>query len=191
MAVCWQHKYTVEIKGISIQRSYDSVKNFSSIASVSFPRDIANGYIDPAPPYTKMFYRLFIAFDSGVYMFTPSQRPVVDNHFDMARAIQKVKDDNYVKDPANPKKDLPVYPSRRIYTNKDNTVVINIPEYENDTYSVKFFDDEYKAIYTVSRITDGYLTIERGNFKRSGWFFFELYKNEELLEKNRFYIAKD
>jgi len=192
ISVSWQHRYSNEIKGISIQRSYDSIRNFSSIVTVDNPRDIANGFIDLNAPYPKMFYRLFIAFDSGNYLFTTSQRPVIDNDFDMARALKKIREDNQPKTPVLiPKKTEPAYPSQRIYTNKENNVVINIAEFTDNTFSVKFFDEEYKPLFNLNRITESYLIMERGNFKRASWFFFEIYKNGELLEKNRFYIPKD
>src|SRR6478609_9012266 len=60
----WQNQYPGQVKGITVQRSFDSAKNFSSIATVVNPQNTVNGFADNNPPYNKMFYRLFVGFDS-------------------------------------------------------------------------------------------------------------------------------
>src|SRR5689334_13887922 len=81
ISVSWQNKYQKKIESITIQSSFDSLKKFSSLKVVSVPNDFVNGYFDLDVPYEKMFYRLFIVFDSGAYIFTPSKRPDVDPRF--------------------------------------------------------------------------------------------------------------
>jgi hypothetical protein len=210
ISVSWLNKYTAVVKGISIQRSYDSSKSFSSITAVVNPNDAVNGFMDLNAPYDKMYYRLFIAFDSGAYIFTASQRPDPDPDFDFTNVMIKLREENALKTATErnagkiqpavksenqgkplPKKEEIPYPSQRIYTGKDNNIVISIPDFKPDRYVIKFFDEENKPLFVLNKITESDFVIEKFNFFHTGWFFFELYEDEKLLEKNKFYIPKD
>jgi hypothetical protein len=206
ISVSWLNKYTAVVKGISIQRSYDSSKSFSSITNVVNPNDAVNGFMDLNAPYDKMFYRLFIAFDSGAYIFTASQRPEVDPSFDFTNVMIKLREENAAERKGGkikpivksenqgstlPKKEEIPYPSQRIFTGKDNNIVISIADFKPDRYVIKFFDEEKKPLFVLNKITEGDFVIEKFNFLHTGWFFFELYEDEKLLEKNKFYIPKD
>jgi hypothetical protein len=94
VSVSWQNKYTKEVKGISIQSSFDSLKKYSTIKAIPNPADEVNGFFDIDVPYEKMFYRLFIVFDSGAYIFTASKRPEVDPKFDLQKSLSKAREAN-------------------------------------------------------------------------------------------------
>ncbi len=81
ISVFWLNNYKRPVKGISVQRSYDSTKNFFSIASILNPQNSINGFTDSMAPYNKMYYRLFIGFDTGVYLLTRSKRCVRTFHY--------------------------------------------------------------------------------------------------------------
>jgi hypothetical protein len=66
-----------------------------------------------------------------------------------------------------------------------------LPDYNANKYVVKFYNEENERLFELTKITEGFLIIEKVNFLHAGWFFFEIYKNEILLEKNKFYIPKD
>ena len=76
IVVSWRNEYKIPVSVINIQRSFDSTKNFSTIGSVLNPQNLENGYADDKPPYTKMYYRLFISFEGGAYLFSSTARPV-------------------------------------------------------------------------------------------------------------------
>jgi len=103
--ISWFNKYPQRVKGISIQRSYDSSKSFSSIASAPNPVYAANYFIDERPPYNKMFYRLFITFDSGGYVFSESKRAVPDTAFNFAELVKKIAEENKPKTASSKKID--------------------------------------------------------------------------------------
>ena len=257
VSISWQNKYDKVIRGITIQSSFDSLKKFSSLKTVPVPDDEVNGFYDTDVPYEKMFYRLFIVFDSGAYVFTPSKRPEVDPKFDLQKSLAKtreanralideskkaektakgetgkvnipvskitepVKEETVNSKPSKPvkqetqpvtqteelkpeavkqetvkpeiitKKEPVSTVSRIIYTGKDNNVVINLPDFNKYKYVVKFFDENKEHLFELNKITEGYLIIEKVNFLHAGWFYFELYKNDALVEKNKFYIPKD
>lgn len=73
----WINSYPV-VKQISIQRSFDSVLSYKTILTVPDPMAIQNGYMDTKAANDHMFYRLYILLDNGRYLFSPSQRPVID-----------------------------------------------------------------------------------------------------------------
>lgn len=231
ITVLWLNQYPKQVNGISVQRSYDSTKNFTSIASVFNPQNTVNGYTDINPPYDKMYYRLFIGFDTGVYILTESKRPEVNSSIDYTQLIieinalyekniqlykEKVEAQriaaqllaarNPTKKQSNntkPKTNITegdeedfntgpaTFPSRRIFTNKDNNVVVKLANAKTNKYSITFFTEDYRSLFTINNVTDDYFTIEKVNFSSAGWYSFEIFRNDQLYEENKIYIAKD
>ncbi|MES1221755.1 MAG: hypothetical protein ABUT20_40030 [Bacteroidota bacterium] len=76
--ISWKNNYDV-VKQISIQRSADSLRNFKTILSVADPTSKENGFADSKAPAGNLFYRLFIVFDNGGFVFTQTKRPVLDS----------------------------------------------------------------------------------------------------------------
>ncbi|MEI8059659.1 MAG: hypothetical protein WCG67_05830, partial [Ferruginibacter sp.] len=223
--VSWVNNYKAPVSTINIQRSYDSLKNYTTIGSVLNPQNIENGYADATPPYNKMYYRVFISFEGGTYLFSNIVKPIkeklpaslmqlVDSlHPFLERENWAVKSTinnalkpkslaleklsgviteadesrrpllskgnwaaqgtitNNVKTTVigiQPKPQLPVintnteiitYPSRRIYTGKDNNIVVYLPNAETKKYTIKFFDENENLVFELNKITEPYLTI--------------------------------
>lgn len=238
--VSWRNQYPLEVKTINIQRSYDSLKNYSTIGTVLAPQNAENGFVDETPPYNKMYYRVFISFDGGDYIFSDAVRPVKDIPppqplFTQETIVDPFKKADIAKQPLKePKKEIgpgkkgkaapvskkekevisknnktkpepPVkqevtdtekeestgYPSRRIYTGRENNLVISLANADNRKYSIRFYDEGNKFLFELNRVKENYLIIEKVNFMHAGWFYFELFDNGRMIEKNRFYIAKD
>jgi hypothetical protein len=72
--ISWRNNYPI-INQISIQRSNDSLRNFTTLLTVPDPTLPANGVVDNKAPHPNFYYRLFIVLEGGKYIFTPSQRP--------------------------------------------------------------------------------------------------------------------
>lgn len=93
VVVSWLNDYEKPITDIFIQRSFDSVRNFSTIGSVLIPQNKENGYPDNAPPYDHMYYRVSIVFQGGGYVVGPSCKPsrVIENlaPIDITDTLQK------------------------------------------------------------------------------------------------------
>ena len=75
--ISWTNNYN-SVSQISIQRSYDSTKNFQTLLTVPDPRVKQNGFVDAKAPTPFMFYRLFIVLEGGSYVFSKSKRAVWD-----------------------------------------------------------------------------------------------------------------
>jgi hypothetical protein len=203
----WKNEYQLPVSNINIQRSYDSLKNFTTIGTVLNPQNKENGYSDNEPPYNKMYYRVFIAFEGGSYIISPSVRPVklppvIISDTLITGDTTITKDQPLLPWQVDPRADTafqappPVkneiaYPSLRIFTAKDNNVIIHLPDALLKKYEVKFFDHLEKELFQLSSLTDEYLIIEKVNFRHSGWFYFEIYEDGKLIEKNKFFVPKD
>lgn len=187
-SVCWQNNYSKPVRGISIQRSYDSSKGFTSIFSVPNPRLPVNGFLDESTYYPKMFYRLFITFDSGVYIFTAAKQPEIDANFDYLKVVKQALKEKGVS--TNPEPRISLL-SNYIYTGKDNNIIINLPDFKPDKYVVKIFDENDELLFELKKLTEGYLIVDKANFLHGGWFHFEIYNEGELMEKNKFNIPRD
>ena len=71
--ISWRNGYP-EVNQISIQRSTDSLRNFTTLLTVPDPRIPENGFVDGKANGTKMYYRIFILFPNSKYLFTKSRR---------------------------------------------------------------------------------------------------------------------
>ena len=73
----WQNAYPV-VTQISIQRSFDSLRNYKTILTVPDPSIPQNGFVDTKAPTEFQYYRLFIVLDSGKYVFTRPRKAIFD-----------------------------------------------------------------------------------------------------------------
>lgn len=78
IVVSWTNPYA-DIRQLSIQRSYDSVKGYKTILTMADPTTPQNGYVDNKAPNERMFYRLYIMLEGGRYLFSTARRPVVNS----------------------------------------------------------------------------------------------------------------
>ncbi|MDO9376027.1 MAG: hypothetical protein Q7T76_16515 [Ferruginibacter sp.] len=185
--ISWKNSYGARISNINIQRSSDSLKRFYTVGTILNPMNRENGYVDTKPPLGRIFYRVFVAFEGGDYVFSKSYKPELDT-----TVVSEVMADLMVEDKKEAKV-LPsgFVPSKFVYTGKDNNVIINLPGAEGRKFSIKFFDEAEKPVFELSSIKEPYLILEKVNFLHAGWFNYQLFDNNILLEKFKFYIPKD
>jgi hypothetical protein len=202
----WVNNYE-QVSQISIQRSFDSLRNFKTILSVADPNSKQNGYVDKDAVNDHMFYRLFIVLSGGSFFFTEAKKPFLDTAKKGA-GIPNKTDNVSIQNPLNPqdqianttktkdtiaivKKEIFV-PSFYVYTSKkDGNVFLNLPNADEKKYSVKFFEEDGTPLFEIKTIKETSLIIDKANFLHAGWFRFELYEGEKLKEKHKFYLAKD
>jgi hypothetical protein len=72
--VSWHNRYH-NVSQISIQRSTDSLKYFTTLLTVPDPTLPENGAMDNKATHPNFYYRLFIVLDEGKYLFTSSHKP--------------------------------------------------------------------------------------------------------------------
>ena len=204
------------VRQISIQRSHDSLTGYKSILTVADPTTEQNGFMDAKAVNDHMYYRLYIMFDKGMYLFSAAKKPVADSlhkirvagpaeKFQPKDSFIKVKpvviqlngfpgtDSVTVPNPVQLKNRTNGYtPSLYVYTCRDGYVCIRLPENEKPKkYSLKFFDSEEILLFELKDIKEKEFKIDKGNFYHAGWFRFELYEDGKLFEKHKFYLEKD
>jgi hypothetical protein len=177
--VSWVNPFTY-VTNINLQRSYDSLKNFRTIGTVLNVKAAVNGLADTREFYSPQYYRLFISFEGGNYIFTESHRPGPDtlNAIPVIQNIQQPVKTWFV-------------PSSHVYTGKDNNVIISLPDNARKNYSLKFYEENGTFLFELKKIPESYLTLDKVNFLHSGLFNFELYDNRIIIEKHKLYIPKD
>ncbi len=200
--VSWTNNYKM-VKQISIQRSNDSLTNYKTILTVPDPKNIENGYVDAKSPNDHMFYRLFIMLDGSMFIFSHSKKPVVDTN----RIVQLKKVDPFsvvvnrpmkkmhsvinISDITDKNKPNVFVPSLFVFTANDGNLHLNLPLSESKKYSVKFYDENDNFLFELKNLKEPRLTLDKTNFYHAGWFKFELFENEKLKEKSKFYIEKE
>jgi hypothetical protein len=200
IVISWVNTYK-NIRQVSIQRSFDSLKDFKTIVTVADPTVPENGFLDTKAASDRMFYRLYIMLEKGVFLFSPTKRPVFDSAAAKKRMITNVRMDKIPgtdsfstlgPTPTLKEKDkINVFiASRYVYTMEDGYVRINLPD-GTKKYSVKFFDEKDVQVFEIKEIPLKSFKIDKSNFYHSGWFRFELYEDGKLFEKHKFLIPKE
>lgn len=82
-------------------------------------------------------------------------------------------------------------PSSHIFTNADGNVTMVLPTDRFHTFSIKFFEEKGELVFEMGSIKEQIVILDKTNFLRSGWFYFELYENGVLKEKNKVLIPRD
>ena len=190
MIIGWVNNFQ-DVRQISIQRSFDSAKNYKTILTVADPKAVQNGFADTKAPNDHMWYRIFYVLDAGKFYFTAAKKPVIDTSKTSATEVK-------AEEGLPTEKILPVIkklegfvPSFYVYTNKDGYVFINLPDADQKKYSIKFFEESSNFLFELKPVKETALTLDKANFYRAGWYLFELYNDEKLVERHKFYLSKE
>jgi hypothetical protein len=228
--ISWTNPFETIVQ-LSVQRSFDSLKNYKTIFSPPSPGLLQNGFVDTkVPPGTRMYYRIFYVLAGGSYFFTAAKRPptgvVIDgansgtpmepeqlitirlkdviigqyNQRDYAKfrdsIIYQTKDTLY----ATSATDIVIRPyaakqmwkaSQYVFTSREGFINIKLPDANKKHYHIIFFEEDGTQLFEVGRVKESSLIIDKANFVHSGWFLFDLYEDGRLLERNKFYVARD
>ncbi|MGN6195224.1 MAG: hypothetical protein ACTHOB_09815 [Ginsengibacter sp.] len=183
--ISWNNPFS-NVANINIQRSYDSLKNFKTIGSVLNVGPGVNGFTDSKEfILSDQYYRLFISFNGGTYLFTHSHRPGKDTLANVPKII------NQATAPVPQAGKNLFIPSKHIFTGKDNNVIIALPNAMHKKYSIKFYDQDGTFLFELKKINQDYLTLDKSNFLHSGLFIFELFDDRIIIERHKFFIPKD
>lgn len=119
IVVSWSNPYSNLIQ-LAVQRSYDSLKKFSSVFSATSPELPLNGFSDKIVPGLKVYYRIFYVMQGGTYYFTQSMRPGTNTAVVYDSRRDKINDslENELKTavkpaPNEPVKEEPIYVKTR------------------------------------------------------------------------------
>ncbi len=124
--ISWRNAYPA-INQISIQRSSDSLRNFTTLITVPDPRIPENGFVDGKAGGTKMYYRIFILFPNSKYMFTKSRRAVVEKTEQLTEVMKPAVKG---KTPSTAQSTLPISKEIKKQADSVKTAVVKPPEEE-------------------------------------------------------------
>ena len=82
-------------------------------------------------------------------------------------------------------------PSIFVLINQNGFVKLNLPDAASKKYKVVFYELDGKKLFTINNISDTAITIDKTDFIHAGWFKFELYESEKLIERNKILLQKD
>ncbi|HRE51547.1 MAG TPA: hypothetical protein PK339_09005 [Flavitalea sp.] len=106
--------------------------------------------------------------------------------------------DTFLIKPFVPK---PVYKaSKFVYAEKYGNLMIALPDAAAKKYTIRFYEDrgidgapleDKDFLFELKQLKSPTLVLDKSAFVHAGWFWFELFENGVLKEKNKFYIPKD
>ena len=74
---------------------------------------------------------------------------------------------------------------------RNGDLIIEIPNVVSEKYMIRFFDNDNIFLFEVRQIRDPLLIVEKNNFRHSGLFHYELYRESQMIEKNTFFIRRE
>ena len=78
-----------------------------------------------------------------------------------------------------------------IFTSNDGNVAIQLPDVKTKKYSITFLKEEGRPLFVLNTITESSMVIDKSSFLKSGWYYFEIRKDGEVIERNKFLITRD
>jgi hypothetical protein len=197
--ISWINDYGV-VKQITVQRSSDSLKRFASVYSSPNPMAKKGNYTDVKTSGYQYFYRIYIQLPEGSYFYTASKRVGFNPADSLVMGLNGKLVSIIISDSGKKLKQyntpiaakLPVFvPSDYVFSDKKGNIIINLPGAETKKYSIVFKDDQLREVLRISHVKESNLILERANFYKSGWYFFEIYDDNQLFEKHKVQLGKD
>ncbi|HEY9256608.1 hypothetical protein [Chitinophaga sp.] len=189
----WINGFT-QVKEISIQRSLDSVLNFNTISYASYPTQTRNAYVDNRPLPGSNYYRLFIVFTNGRFMYSKTVLALSDSTIRADQKLQyaDIKDASKGlrgKEQENREPERVLWhPSNYIYTTADGNINIKLPEAPQKKYAVKFYESNGAFLFDIDQVKAPFLILEKAIFLHAGWFNFEIFEEGKLKVKWNLFI---
>jgi hypothetical protein len=90
-----------------------------------------------------------------------------------------------------PKLIVTSYPSQRIFVSKNSQISLSFPQQDLTQYRIVFYRENNEKLFEINQLTDPYITLQKANFQQAGWYYFDIFRGNDLIEKNRMYIAKE
>jgi len=89
---------------------------------------------------------------------------------------------------------VPMYvwkPSVYVFTNTKGYVSIMLPLVKQHRYRIIFYDEDSSELFQIKSVKEPELVLDKTNFMHVGWFSFELFEDDKLKEKSKFFLSRD
>lgn len=187
--ISWNNQYN-GVKSIIIQRSADSVFNYTAIGFMAKPAVGFATYKDESPLSGKNFYRLLLVFQSDLEWYSNTYKVVMDSSVIAASRLGKINrvsntnNNNYSNTGnATTYTDFYYEPSTQVYTNPyTGHITISLPDAKEKRYAIKFFNPQKEEVLAVSRITNTNIVLDKYNFNARGTYSFQLLEAGVVVE---------
>ena len=191
----WTNQYD-GIKSIAVQRSNDSVYNYTTIGYVKNLKKGVQGFVDGHPNPGVNWYRLYIAFNSDltwnsnrVKIFVDSAQLMQQRVLPPNDSLQKIVSSlslgtGTAPDPS----EINAYTyirSQYVFTNPfTGHINVEMPDStdKKSSYSLIFFDTKNRQVLEVPKLVEHSVIIDKRNFQRKGIYKFEMKKNKDVIE---------
>ncbi len=184
------------IKSIAVQRSSDSVRNFTTIGVINSPKKGNGSYKDLHPVVGKNYYRLSIEFGGDLEWFSNTYKVFLDSETiaksleekiktGPTKAVTPVSTTTGKTETATPAAPTEFYftPSSKIYTNPyTGHININLEDALNHKYTIRFYDPSKNEVLRISRVSKPVLILDKNNFNSRGIYSFQLFDGTALIE---------
>ena len=82
-------------------------------------------------------------------------------------------------------------PSLFVYSHPDGNIRIQVPNRARlARYRIKFFEADKRFLFELKNLPAPNFQLDKTNFLHAGWFLFELYEDNRLIEKHKVYLEK-
>ncbi|MFM7838141.1 MAG: hypothetical protein ACKO6K_01130, partial [Chitinophagaceae bacterium] len=82
-------------------------------------------------------------------------------------------------------------PSAYVFVSREGNVIVKLPEASRKKYALDFYDAKNQYLFRITQFRDSPLIIDKANFLESGWYYFDLFEEGKLKEKNKLFLPKD
>lgn len=183
------------IKSIAVQRSSDSIYNYTTIGYVKNLKKGNQAFIDGHPRPGDNWYKLYIVFSSDLTWHSNMVKLHVDSTQLMEQqtilppndSLQQIINSLAPNETPRPSQIKPYSYTRSqyVFTNPfTGHINVELPDRmdKHVTYSLQFFDRQEKRILDIPRVSQQSVILDKRNFQRKGIYRFELRKNKQVLE---------
>ncbi len=189
--ISWKNPYKGGLKTMAVERSNDSVLNFTTIGYIKNLNDAVQNYVDPHPMVGKNWYRLQIVFTSdmewksnvnsvgvdSIAIATRKPLPPSDSLQKIINASGNVAAITEIKAVEMPK-------SQYVFTNPfTGNVNIEIPDAIKENFNLIFYDQNDKEVLKIPRLNDKVIILDKRNFQNTGIYKFKLFKEKTEFDK--------
>ncbi|MEI8075069.1 MAG: hypothetical protein WCH78_09990 [Bacteroidota bacterium] len=175
VTISWHNPFH-NCRQLFVQRSADN-KKFKTIISAKNPGLFENSFTDTKLPLNKtVYYRIQYTLKGGNTYFSKSH-PLPD----------KTLIENNASVPSSPNWKA----SHFVFTNKNGNIQILLNNPSEHNYRLVFQDEKRVELFQMKNILSDNLVLDNANFTHKGWFYFELYQDEILIDKNKVFLKGD
>ncbi len=83
------------------------------------------------------------------------------------------------------------YPSSCVYVNNNQTITLDFRQIQYKETRIRFLDEQENPVLELDELPETLLYLERYNFRKSGWYHFEIYEAGILVERSKIFVTRD